>query len=301
MEKNYHDFYGIDYAVDIGHSGICRNFFRESPEQSKSLCETGYRGTAADLERDPTNFAAEIIVYKAEDGKEYPAFCANPNRGGVENFASKNYEVDVDQLDSGPHVWGVITNGYPYKTPEELGVKTNYEAYYVTKMAVWAVVHDNYSNLDDWKANGSQNTHVETAMKNLVAKGLANQYVYKSWLAVNPQSQVVSTDNIDGDYISQTYTLKSNVDIRSYCVVIDNGVPDGTKVTDVNNNEKTEFDGNETTFKVLISVEAAEEGGEFRVLVKGKLENKAVMFGIAHDAEKQDYYVALLPSYNGDS
>ena len=250
---------------------------------------------------DPTNFAAAIIVYKAEDGKEYPAFCANPNRGGVENFASKNYDVDVDQLDSDPHVWGVITNGYPYKTPEELGVKTVYEAYYATKMAVWAVVHDNYSNLDDWKANGSQNAHVETAMKNLVAKGLANQYVYKSWLAVNPQSQLVGTDSIDGDYISQTYTLKSNVDIRSYRVVIDNGVPDGAKVTDVNNNEKTEFDGSETTFKVLIPAEAAEDGGEFRVLVKGKLENKAVMFGIAHDAEKQDYYVAPLPSYNGDS
>lgn len=248
---------------------------------------------------DAENFAPDVIVYKAEDGKEYPAFCANPNRGGVENFAAKNYDVDVDQLDTDPHVWGAITNGYPYKTPAELGVKNEYEAYYITKMAVWAIVHDNYSNLNDWKANGSQNDHVEKAMKALVAKGRANTAVYPTWLAVNPKSTTVSVDEKDSNYISQTYTLKSNVDIKSYRVVIDGNVPAGAKVTDVSNKEKTEFAGSELTFKVLIPKDSPK--GEFRVLVKGKLENKSVLFGVAHDEKKQNYYVSPLPSYNGDS
>ena len=248
---------------------------------------------------DAENFAPDVIVYKAEDGKEYPAFCANPNRGGVENFAAKNYDVDVDQLDTDPHVWGAITNGYPYKTPAELGVKNEYEAYYITKMAVWAIVHDNYSNLNDWKANGSQNDHVEKAMKALVAKGRANTAVYPTWLAVNPKSTTVSVDEKDSNYISQTYTLKSNVEIKSYRVVIDGNVPTGAKVTDVSNKEKTEFAGSELTFKVLIPKDSTK--GEFRVLVKGKLENKSVLFGVAHDEKKQNYYVSPLPSYNGDS
>ena len=225
---------------------------------------------------DARNFAPDVIVYKAEDGKEYPAFCANPNKGGVENFAAKNYDVDVDQLDTNPHVWGAITNGYPYKTPAELGVKNEYEAYYITKMAVWAIVHDNYSNLNDWKANGSQNNHVEKAMKALVAKGRANTAVYPTWLAVNPKSTTVSVDEKDSNYISQTYTLKSNVDIKSYRVVIDGNVPAGAKVTDVSNKEKTEFFGSELTFKVLIPKDSPK--GEFRVLVKSKLENKSVLF-----------------------
>ena len=250
---------------------------------------------------DSNNFAPAVIVYQAEDGKEYPAFCANPNRPGVEDLAGKSYDVDVDQLDTDPAVWGVITNGYPYKTPQELGVNTEYEAYYATKMAVWAVVHDNYSNLDDWKANGSQNAHVEKAMKDLVAKGRANQYVYKSWLAINPKNQTVDTDDKDENYLSQEYTLKSNVNIRSYRVVIDGDAPEGTIVTDVNNTPKDSFEGTETTFKVLIPKDTAENSGSFRVLVKGKLENKSVLFGISHDANKQDYYVAPLPSYNGDS
>ena len=248
---------------------------------------------------DARNFAPDVIVYKAEDGKEYPAFCANPNKGGVENFAAKNYDVDVDGLDKDPHVWGAITNGYPYKTPAELGVKNAYEAYYVTKMAVWAIVHDNYSNLNDWKANGSQNNHVEKAMKALVAKGRANTAVYPTWLAVNPKSTTVSVDEKDSNYISQTYTLKSNVDIKSYRVVIDGNVPAGAKVTDVSNKEKTEFFGSELTFKVLIPKDSPK--GEFRVLVKSKLENKSVLFGVAHDEKKQNYYVSPLPSYNGDS
>ena len=250
---------------------------------------------------DSNNFAPAVIVYKAEDGKEYPAFCANPNRPGVEDLAGKSYDVDVDQLDTDPAVWGVITNGYPYKTPQELGVNTEYEAYYATKMAVWAVVHANYSNLNDWKANGSQNAHVEKAMKDLVAKGRANQYVYKSWLAINPKNQTVDTDDKDENYLSQEYTLKSNVDIRSYRVVIDGDVPQGAVVTDVNNTPKNSFEGTETTFKVLIPKDTAGDGGSFRVLVKGKLENKSVLFGLSHSSGKQDYYVAPLPSYNGDS
>ncbi len=250
---------------------------------------------------DPHNFAATIIVYRAEDGKEYPAYCGNPNRGGVENFSGKNYDVDVDKLDSDPAVWGVITNGYPYKTPQELGVNTEYEAYYATKMAVWAVVHNNYSNLNDWKANGSQNAHVEKAMKNLVAIGRANQHVYKTWLATTPKSSEIAVDSIDSSCYSQEYTLNSNADIRSYRVVIDGNVPAGTKVTDLNNNEKDSFDGTEKSFKVLIPRDSVKSNGTFRVLVKGKLENKAVMFGISHSASKQDYYVAPLPSYNGDS
>ena len=250
---------------------------------------------------DSNNFAPAVIVYKAEDGKEYPAYCANPNRPGVEDLSAKTYDVDVDQLDTDPAVWGVITNGYPYKTPQELGVNTEYEAYYATKMAVWAVVHDNYSNLDDWKANGEQNAHVEKAMKDLVAKGRANQYVYTSWLAVNPKTQNIQQDSIDSNYLSQEYSLNSNVDIKSYKVVLEGEIPSGTKITDLNNNEKDSFENTQTKFKVLIPKNSIKSDGDFNVIVKGKLENKAVMFGLSHDAGKQDYYVAPLPSYNGDS
>ena len=247
---------------------------------------------------DAENFAPAVIVYRTEDGQELPAYCANPNRPGVEDLAVKTYDVDVDQLDTDPHVWGVITNGYPYKSPQELGVSTDYEAYYATKMAVWATVHDNYSNLSDWQANGEHNESVLQAMKSLVAKGQENQYVYATWLAVNPATPSAVDD---GEYLTQEYTIKSNVEINSFRVVLDGDVPEETKITDANDNEKDTFDGSETNIKIKIPKTGENRNGSFRVIVKGKLENKAVMFGLSHDAQKQDYYVAPLPSYNGDS
>ena len=247
---------------------------------------------------DAENFAPAVIVYRTEDGQELPAYCANPNRPGVEDLAVKTYDVDVDQLDTDPHVWGVITNGYPYKSPQELGVSTDYEAYYATKMAVWATVHDNYSNLSDWQANGEHNEPVLQAMKSLVAKGQENQYVYATWLAVNPATPSAVDD---GEYLTQEYTIKSNVEINSFRVVLDGDVPEGTKITDTNDNEKDTFDGSETNIKIKIPKTGESRNGSFRVIVKGNLENKAVMFGLSHDAQKQDYYVAPLPSYNGDS
>ena len=247
---------------------------------------------------DAENFAPAVIVYRTDDGQELPAYCANPNRPGVEDLAAKTYDVDVDQLDTDPHVWGVITNGYPYKSPQELGVSTDYEAYYATKMAVWATVHDNYSNLNDWQANGEHNESVLQAMKSLVAKGQENQYVYATWLAVNPATPSAVDD---GEYLTQEYTIKSNVEINSFRVVLDGDVPEETKITDANDNEKDTFDGSETNIKIKIPKTGENRNGSFRVIVKGKLENKAVMFGLSHDAQKQDYYVAPLPSYNGDS
>ena len=251
---------------------------------------------------DTDNFAPAIIVYRSEDGNEYPAYCANPNRPGIEDLVAKSYDVDVDKLDTDPHVWGVITNGYPYKTPQELGLSTEYQAYYATKMAVWATVHANYSNLNDWKANGSHNQPVEAAMKNLVAKGKANDVVYATWLAVNPKSQKAEVDSIDSNYYSQEFEIKSNVKIDSFKIVFDGNVPEGVKATNLQNEEQETFSGDTNAIKVLIpKKDGGEQKGTFNVIAKGKLENKAVMFGISHSGKKQDYYVAPIPFYNGDS
>ena len=34
---------------------------------------------------DAENFAPAVIVYRTDDGQELPAYCANPNRPGVED------------------------------------------------------------------------------------------------------------------------------------------------------------------------------------------------------------------------
>ncbi len=53
------------------------------------------------------------------NGKEYPAYCINPELPGVGEYPG--YQVTVDDVVNNPHqVWRVVTQGYPYKTLQEL-------------------------------------------------------------------------------------------------------------------------------------------------------------------------------------
>ena len=78
-----------------------------------------------------------MAVYKV-NGKEYPAYCMNRDLPGVEIGFSQT--VDVNKLVNNVMVWRAIINGYPYKTIEELGCKTEEEAYLATKQAVYCML-----------------------------------------------------------------------------------------------------------------------------------------------------------------
>ena len=53
---------------------------------------------------DPDNFAPAIIVYRSEDGNEYPAYCANPNRPGVEDLGTNKLLKDNEDNLSGEDI-----------------------------------------------------------------------------------------------------------------------------------------------------------------------------------------------------
>ena len=76
------------------------------------------------------DFAPAMVMYKDTDGTEMPAYCINPNKPGVEESDSKSYDVNADTSIQSPKAWGCVMNGYPYKTPADLGLNSQYEAYY---------------------------------------------------------------------------------------------------------------------------------------------------------------------------
>ena len=57
-----------------------------------------------------------FVVCK-QDGVEYPAYCLDVSKPGVE---AGEYSVSVDRLITNVMVWRAIINGYPYKTYQEL-------------------------------------------------------------------------------------------------------------------------------------------------------------------------------------
>ena len=55
----------------------------------------------------------------------------------------------------------------------------------------------------------------------------------------------------DGDYYSQEYSINSPVETSSYTITATNGLPSGSQITNMSNNEQTTFSGSEH-FKVRI-------------------------------------------------
>ena len=65
-------------------------------------------------------------------------------------------------------------------------------------------------------------------------------------------------------------------------------LPEGIKITDINNNEKTEFSQNEK-FKILIPIKNLIKESNFNIEIQTKINNKPILYGKAPDTSYQDY------------
>ena len=72
--------------------------------------------------------------------KEIPAYCVNPNTKGVPQTVEEGESIKylAEEIGSDPKVVGIIANGYPHRGLGELKLENKYQAYYATKMALWA-------------------------------------------------------------------------------------------------------------------------------------------------------------------
>ena len=103
------------------------------------------------------------VVYQ-ENGKTYPAYCLNRELDGVGQVDS--YDVNLESLIDDDRVWRTVINGYPYKTPQELGLADEYDAFLATKQAIYCILYDfdpvtRYRGADDRGNRGNrQKTHL---------------------------------------------------------------------------------------------------------------------------------------------
>lgn len=65
-------------------------------------------------------------------------------------------------------------------------------------------------------------------------------------------------------------------------------LPEGIKITDINNNPKKEFSQNEK-FKILIPIKNLAKESDFYINIKTKINNKPVLYGKASNSTYQDY------------
>ncbi|MEE1389413.1 MAG: SpaA isopeptide-forming pilin-related protein [Clostridia bacterium] len=225
-----------------------------------------------------------LAVYK-KDGKEYPAYCMDRELPGVE--IGRTQTVDVKQLVNNVMVWRAIINGYPYKSISELGCNTEEEVYLATKQAVYCMLTNR--DVNEYSAIGESGERTLNALKTIVNNARnSNQTKVSSELTVNEQEKLWKIDDLDGKYISKTFSVTANTSMSKYTVNVKNLKIEGYKLVDQNNKEKTEFTNSEK-FKILIPIQEVKQDGNFSIEVSAQVATKPVFYGESRDSGLQSY------------
>lgn len=196
-----------------------------------------YDGTAwNDLE-------GKYICYTV-NGNKYPAYCVSHGLEGVDEVG--DYTVDITGLLSDVRIWRTIINGYPYKTPSQLGLNNIDEAYLATKQAIYCVILNRDTNL--YRGKNTSGDNVVNVIKKLKDIGLnGSQGFPNPNLKINKSGSFVE----DGNYYSQTYSVSASVDISTFEIEKITGFPEGSFVADSSGNAKTYFMSGQK-FKVMV-------------------------------------------------
>ena len=226
----------------------------------------------------------EFVVYK-KDGIEYPAYCLNRNLPGV--TSKGGYTVKADKLVTDNKIWRAVVNGYPFKTPKELGCNSDIEAFAATKMAVYDAMY-NY-NWEKFAGLNSQGDRVVNAAEKIakIARS-SSQTKPVSIVNINQISEKWKLDNIDPNYISKEFEVEANLEYTKYTIKLNKLDLENVKIVDGNNIEKYEYKSGEN-FKILIPISQLDKSGEFELEVTAEVKTKPILYGDSGDSSKQSY------------
>ena len=221
------------------------------------------------------------ICYKI-DGEKYPAYCIKHGVHGVDEEG--DYTVTINDLLKDKLIYNTILNGYPYKTPEQLGVETIDDAYVATKHAVNTVLlnRDVYSF---YKAADEKGEKIINAIYEISEKGKAgNEINQDAKLNITKVGDFIETEN----YYYQEYkvTADRKKEISNF--------PIGTYICDINGAKKDSFNSNEK-FRLAIPKEKMNENISGNINVSAYCNTKPIFFGEAPRNDVQNYAVTYKP------
>lgn len=277
-------------AIDLS---LVLNCVQAVSNTKEKVYEIGYCDKVLKYKGIPRG--ATYVVYE-KDGEQYPAYCVNPERIGVGE--TDGYDVNIEGYITDVMLWRIITNGYPYRSIEELGVITEKEAYLATKQAVYCYLDNR--NVEEYSGIGESGERTLNALKQIWnnAKNSTETKISNN-VDIIPVSSEWKLDNINPKYISKIYKIEAPAPIVDYEVEIKGEqIPDGLIVRDINNNEKRSFSPFEE-FKVLIPINSLKKDGTFEIDIKTKMHTKPVLYGISENSNLQNY--ALTTFFYEDS
>lgn len=189
-----------------------------------------------------------------ENGITYPAYCLDKTKQDVNDSIIISLYTQWKKFPD-VKLGEFIINAYPYKTIEELGCKDKGEAYTATKQAIYCYIHGN--NPNDYSGIGEAGKRTVNALHKILndAENCTDTQISNT-LQIIKEYQNFKIDDKEKEYVSKIYSIKAGTKINKYSIdieKIEKELPEGIKITDINNNSKKEFEQNEK-FKILIPI-----------------------------------------------
>ena len=182
--------------------------------------------------------------------KEIPAYCVDPRLYGVPWIKDHNGSVDsirysAESTVSDPKLVGIISNGYPHMTLNDLGLQSVDEAYYATKTAVWIYLLGNWTvsglginpNLSGADKEAAQ--RVLQATKTIYQRGMYWNEMVSPKLTATPDKSTAYAAVVNGqECYQQVFVIDSDTwALTPVKLSLDEGAPAGTKIMSMDNDE----------------------------------------------------------------
>ncbi len=270
---------------------VFSNVFAATPISSaliKNGGDCGYHLQFWDTKQNAWSYIITTYVYYEEGGKQYPAYCLQSNLPGVGQ--SSEYNVSVDDIINDVRLWRVAINGYPYQSPQSMGLENQYDAFVATKQAIYRVLDGRDPNTF-YNGADARGQAIKNAIINLVNIGRnGTQTPVNTDVTTNKIGEFVE----DGDYYSQEYSISSPVETSEYTITATNGLPNGSQITNMSNNVQSTFSGSEH-FKVRIPKTSLSSDINVTIVLQAKCKTYPVFYGKTTVPGTQDYLLTFDP------
>ena len=171
-----------------------------------------------------------------------------------------------------------------------MGVENYLDAFVATKQAIYCIIY-NREPSTYFKGGDARGEAIKNAIVRLVDIGRnGSQTPVNTDITTNK----IGTFKEDGEYYSQEYSVNSPVETSQYIIKNTNGLPNGSKITNMSNNEQNTFSGNEH-FKVRVPKSQITTDLDITILLQAKCKNYPVFYGKSTVPGTQDYLLTFDP------
>lgn len=226
-----------------------------------------------------------------ENGQFYPSYCLEVKKPGV--GSDLQYPVSVDSAVNNDMVYRVLIRGFGYNSWQDMGMSSEEDAFVATKQAIYSVLDGR--DIGRYSARDARGEQIVNKIRELVDFGRNGTLTpYQSVVNVNAISEA-GVDNIDSNYISQTFIANAEVSAKNIQIQINESqAPEGTMLVDANNNPKNNFAENEH-FKIIVPRKNITKDLNIDFILRADVKTYPALYGTSPNDSLQDYALVADP------